>query len=67
MNNQKILFAIVHIKGFWGRIIPEIRVTVPECVVYSVVKRAARAAIRDELDRHTHQGAPADTTNGTTA
>lgn len=61
-KSTKILFATVRISGFLGRIAPEIKVIIPEGVVYSVVKRAAKAAIREELDRRFPVSAP-DTTD----
>lgn len=56
MDKSTVYFS-VEISGILGKIIPEIKVKIPQRVLFCIVWGAAKKAVRQELKRHDAQAA----------
>lgn len=59
--NKSTLYFTVEIPGILGKIVPEIKVTIPKSVLFAIITSAAKKAVRQELKRHDAQAAPIPT------
>lgn len=60
--DKSIVYFPVKISGVLGKITPEIKVTIRQGVLFSIMKGAAKKAVREELKRHDAQLAQTATT-----